>query len=250
MCFTVAVFRNNTLRTAEEYYKNLPAVSEKRIEIPEFPDYYFVSGFEFPNLAVLRHDRIQISRWGLVPAWIHDTQAATEIRAKTLNARGETIFEKPSFRKSVLSQRGILSVRGFFEWRDYNRQKYPYFIYAKEADSLNLGVIYDHWENNLNGQTETTFSIVTTPANTLMERIHNTKKRMPLILSPSDIEAWMDPYFSHPGIRKLIKPFDDNKMDAYTISKNANSPRIHRNQPEILNKVDYPELSWDSQSLF
>ncbi len=250
MCFTVAVFRNNVLHTAEEYYQNLPSVWDKKGDLTEFQDYFFVSGFEYPALPILRHDRIQMANWGLVPAWIHDKSAAVEIRSKTLNARGETVFDKPSFRKSVLSQRAVLTVKGFYEWREYHSQKYPYFIQSADTESLNLGVIYDHWENQLDGSVETTFSIITTHANPLMEMIHNTKKRMPLILDNKDVEAWMDPYYAYPSVQQLIKPFDERKMDAYTISRNANSPRNYRNTMEILSPVNYPELSWDSQSLF
>lgn len=236
--------------TAEDYYKNLPSVLDKIEDLPEFPDYFFVSGFEFPSLPILRHDRIQFAEWGLVPAWIHDKKEADEIKTNTLNARGETVFEKISFRKSILSQRAVLPIKGFFEWRDLNKFKYPYFIHSSESESLNLGVIYDLWEDLSNGKTTTTFSIVTTPANPMMEMIHNTKKRMPLILDDADMQAWMDPGFSHSGVQKLIKPFDEYKMKAYTLSKNVNSPRQNRNIPDILNPVAYPELSWESQSLF
>lgn len=248
MCFTVAVFRNNTLMTAQEYYDQLPQDWEQ--EVTDFPDQFFISGFSYPHLPILRHDRIQMASWGLVPAWVSEKEKALEIRSRTLNARGETVFEKPSFSKSILSQRGIFPVRGFYEWRDYNKLKYPYFIEGQDKTGLNLGVIYDHWEERQTGRIHTTFSIVTTPANPLMATIHNTKLRMPLVIDRKDMHAWLDPSFPHEKVRKLISPYPEEMMNAYTISRFANSSQNNRNVPGVMDHVSYPELTWDSQLLF
>ncbi len=146
-----------------------------------------------------------------------DSGSAAQLRTKTLNAVGETVFEKPSFRKSIRTQRCLLPVSGFFEWRDLNNKKYPYFIRATDNDLFSLGCIYDTWVDKTTGEMKSTFSILTTPANPLMEKIHNIKKRMPLIIKPDDEAKWINPALSVDEIKSLIQPLDEKSMSAYTI---------------------------------
>jgi len=242
MCFTVAIVRNNTLLTTEKYYDSLPDVWEKKYDLPEFPDYYFVSGFTHPQLPVIKEDGICLYEWGLIPSRVKDFKSAEEIRSKTLNAVGETIFQKPSFRKCIESRRCVLPVTGFFEYRDINGVKYPYFIQSTDNECLLLGSIYDSWINESTGEIRNTFSIVTTPANILMEKIHNLKKRMPLILSFENSYQWIDKSIDIQVIKNLIKPYNETKMKAYTISRVANNVRLNRNVPKILNEVLYSEI--------
>jgi len=242
MCFTVAIVRKGELITAQEYYSNLPVVRKKGVILPELPSYYLVSGFSHPKLAVVRQDGVFLHEWGLIPSWVKDQDTANDLRTKTLNAVGETVFEKPSFRKSVVSQRCLLPVSGFYEWRDVNGVKYPYYIQVTEQDYFSLGALYDTWINKVTGEIRNTFSIITTPANPLMEKIHNLKKRMPLILSPEDQMNWLDPDLNIGDIKDLIKPFPERKMKAYTISRTANSAKNNRDVPSIMDRVEYEEL--------
>lgn len=208
----------------------------------DLPTFYFVSGFSFPFLPVIRHDGLHLCQWGLVPHWAKDSAFADDIRSKTLNARGETVFGKPSFRGSITSKRCLLPVSGFFEWRAVNKMKYPYFIRLKEEQLFSLGCIFDTWTDRLTGEHRQTFSIVTTAANPLMETIHNLKKRMPLIIGREDEAAWADPGLDVREIKELIKPFDENRMEAWTVSRSLNSPRNQRDIPQALEKVVYEEL--------
>ena len=242
MCFTVAIVRKGELITAQEYYSNLPVVRKKGVILPELPSYYLVSGFSHPKLAVVRQDGVFLHEWGLIPSWVKDQDTANDLRTKTLNAVGETVFEKPSFRKSVVSQRCLLPVSGFYEWRDVNGVKYPYYIQVTEQDYFSLGALYDTWINKVTGEIRNTFSIITTPANPLMEKIHNLKKRMPLILSPEDQMNWLDHDLNIGNIKDLIKPFPERKMKAYTISRTANSAKNNRDVPSIMDRVEYEEL--------
>jgi len=242
MCFTVAIVRKGELITAQEYYSNLPVVRKKGLNLPELPSFYLVSGFSHPRLAVVRQDGVFLHEWGLIPSWVKDQDTANDLRTKTLNAVGETVFEKPSFRKCIVSQRCLLPVSGFYEWREVNGVKYPYYIQVTEQDYFSLGALYDIWINKDTGEIRNTFSIITTPANPLMEKIHNLKKRMPLILSPNDQMNWLEPDLNIRDIKEMIKPFPETKMKAYTISRIANSPRNNRDIPEILNRVEYEEL--------
>lgn len=242
MCFTVAILRKGELITAQEYYSSLPVVSKSGASIPELPYHYLVSGFSYPRLAIVKQDSVSLYEWGLVPSWVKDQKTADDIHSKTLNAVGETVFEKPSFRKSILSQRCLLPVSGFYEWREVNGVKYPYYIQLKEQDYFSLGSIYDTWINKDTGEIRNTFSIITTPANPIMEKIHNLKKRMPLILSTEDQLKWLDPDLKTEHIKELIKPFPDTDMKANTISRAAGNARNNRDIPEIMEKVEYEEL--------
>lgn len=243
MCFTVAIVRNNTLLTVEKYYDYLDEQDNLSTPLlPEFPDYYFVSGFVHPALPVIHEKGISMFQWGLVPSWTRNESDAREIRTKTLNAIGETLFEKPSFRKPALSQRCILPVTGFYEYRDFNGVKYPYYIYSADNQGFLLGGVYDTWINPATGETNKSFSIVTTPANSLMEKIHNLKKRMPLILPLSNSKLWVNSNTDAQLVKSLIQPYEARLMEAHTISLIANNTRLNRNIPEIMNKVNYPEL--------
>jgi len=242
MCFTVAIVRKGELITALEYYSNLPVVKSKGVILPEIPSFYLVSGFSHPRLAIVREDGVFLHEWGLIPSWVKNEAIADDLRSKTLNAVGETAFEKPSFRKSIASQRCLLPVSGFYEWRESNGIKYPYYIQLQEQDYFSLGSLYDTWINRETGEIRNTFSIITTPANPLMEKIHNLKKRMPLILSPDDEMKWLDSTLNTDSVKELIKPFPENRMKAYTISRIANNARTNRDIPEIMNRVEYEEL--------
>ena len=178
----------------------------------------------------------------MIPSWAKDTAGANEMKTKTLNCVGETAFEKPSFRKSVASKRCLLGINGFIEWRDFNKKKYPYFINVKTDKIFSLGCIYDDWVDRSTGEIKKTFSIVTTPANALMEKIHNIKKRMPLMIPGTQESKWIDPTLSKEDVQELIKPFQETEMDTYTFSTDANSAGNNRNVPAILNPVEYPEL--------
>lgn len=208
----------------------------------DLPIYYFVNGFSHPQLPVIVNDGIRLYQWGLVPFWSKDTAFADGIRSKTLNAKGETVFEKPSFRSSITVKRCLLPVSGFFEWREVNKVKVPYFIGVKDSALFSLGCINDSWTDRQTGEVRDTFSIITTPANPMMEKIHNLKKRMPLIIGRDDEAAWVDPDLDAAGIKRLIKPYHEDEMQAYTVSRFLNSPRNDRNVPEALEEVVYDGL--------
>jgi len=236
--------------TLDEYYSRLPLEKDKDIKMPELPVFYLVSGFTHPRLPIVRHDGLHLYEWGLIPSWIKDEQTANEIRNKTLNAVGDTAFDKPSFRKSIATQRCLLPINGFYEWRDINGLKYPYMIHTMDNEMFSLGAIYDTWLNRKTGELRNTFSIVTTPANPMMEKIHNLKKRMPLILPRENEIQWLDPDLKTERIRELIKPFPETKMSAYTISRQANNSGYNRNIPTIQDPVNYPELIEMENALF
>ncbi|WP_419033682.1 SOS response-associated peptidase, partial [Dysgonomonas gadei] len=148
---------------------------------------YHVNAFAHSLYPIVTDsDELQAFNWGLIPSWAKTEEQAKDIENMTINAKADTIFEKPSFRHSILSKRCIVPSTGFFEWRHEGSKKIPYYIRVKDEDIFSMAGIYDVWVNPSTGEIHHSFSIITTDANPLMEYIHNTKKRMPVILSPED----------------------------------------------------------------
>jgi|SRR5659263_8268 len=243
MCYNLSYLESKQQKYAERYKELLPGSTVKQAIQDKLPIYYFVSGFSHPLLPIVKHDGIFSFEWGLIPFWIKDNKAAKDIQDMTLNAVGETVFEKPSFRNSVNIKRCLLGINGFYEWRDANKVKYPYFIHTKSSDIFSVGCIYESWTDKNTGEIRNTFSILTTPDNPLLESIHNLKKRMPLILSQEDEKKWIDPKLTPAQINELIKPYAESDMAVFTVSQNVNSVWNNRNIPESIEKFDYPELS-------
>jgi putative SOS response-associated peptidase YedK len=190
-----------------------------------------VNGFNFPDYPVVTpNDEIQVFKWGLIPHWTKSADEATKIKAMTLNAKSETIFEKPSFRQSIFSRRCLIPSTGFFEWRHDVNKKTPYFIRLKEDEIFSMAGIYDEWADPQTGEISKTFSILTTSANPMMEYIHNSKKRMLVILPKNSENAWLFPNLKQKEITKLLVPFDEKKMESceveYFIRKNPKDTGI------------------------
>jgi len=160
---------------------------------------------------------LEMMKWGLVPSWAKDAR----IGNKMINARAETILEKPSFRKPLQSKRCLVPVSGFYEWHDTGQGKIPYHIYLKDEPVFALAGLYDTWLDP-DGQELDTYTIVTTSANSFMERLHN---RMPVILPQDREDMWLDPATPLSGLVSLMSPFAPQKMVAAPASQRVNSVR-------------------------
>lgn len=193
---------------------------------------YHVNAFTFPRYPIITSsDEVQVFNWGLIPFWVRSEEDATEIRKMTLNARADTIFEKPSFREPIMKKRCIVPSTGYFEWRHEGANKIPYYIYVKDEPIFSMAGIYDRWLDKDTEEEHETFSIITTDTNSLTDYIDNTKHRMPAILTREEEEKWLNPSLSKAEIASLLKPFDTEKMDAYVIrndflKKSPNDPTI------------------------
>lgn len=206
----------------------------------DYEVHYHANGFAHPKLAVISSGdslALRLYKWGLVPTWVKTPEDALKLSNQTLNAKSETIFEKPSFRDSIVKRRCVIPVEGFFEWKHVGKDKIPYFIHPKEHDYFLLAGIYANWKNPVSQELFTSFSIITTEANELMADIHNTKKRMPLIIDHKNLESWVRNDLPKSGIIELMQPCDDRNMAAYTISKKIGDPKINTNTPDITNQI-------------
>lgn len=216
---------------AARYGRNLSVV-EIAEKILKEQEQYRVNAFSFPECPIVTTEQeLQSFRWGLIPFWTKDEKLADEIKRMTLNARTDTIFQKPSFREPIRSKRCIIPSTGYFEWRHENGKKIPYYIYVKDEAIFSMAGIYDEWLNKVTGEIVNTFSIITTEANALTDYIHNTKHRMPAILSLENEEKWLNPALDRSDIEQLLLPFPADRMDAYIIDsdflkKSSDDPTI------------------------
>lgn len=238
MCFTISVKTENIEKIGRMYGEIFRSELEINFQENEtYTPYYFVSGFSFPKLPVIKNDGIDLFNWGLIPNWIYDNDKAMQHRNNTLNAVSETIFEKASFKDSIIGKRCIIPINGFFEWKTEGKDKIPYYIYPSESEFFSIGGIYNIWHNKQTNEQIKTFSILTTPANGLMSEIHNIKKRMPLIIPHDKEPNWVDSDATVFDIKELMCPFDKKQMKAHVISKLANSSKNNRDIPEIIQPV-------------
>lgn len=166
----------------------------------------YIVGFEYLNVPVILDTTPQIIstnyHWGLVPSWSKDL----DFRKNTLNARIETINEKPSF-KNIVQNRCLVVASSFFEWRwldEKGKQKEKYQIHNCDSESFAFAGLYDSWTDTRTGEIYNSFSIVTTEADQQMKFIHNHKGRMPIMLNIGDEKAWLDV---------------DNKVDDFAFPK-------------------------------
>jgi putative SOS response-associated peptidase YedK len=181
-------------------------------------------------------DKVSLLYWGLIPFWVKDEATALHIRLHTLNARAETVCNKPAFRHCVVTRRCLVLVDGFFEWRQVNGKKYPYCIKLKDNIPFALAGIWDTWHDMK------TFSVITTEANSLMAEIHNTSKRMPVILTRANENRWLDSSLPPDEVKLILKPYDPAEMYAYPVDRSIIKMGLNTTDPSILNETQYEDL--------
>lgn len=212
-----------------------------------FGPIFVQSAFDHPLWPVMTGDKpgeLQLFSWGLIPSWVKDEQAAMKIRTSTVNARIETVQEKPSFRSAVRKSRCLIPADGFYEFRELNKKKYPYFITLKGEEPFFMAGLYESWTNRETGEVVQTFSILTTEANELMGKIHNRKLRMPVILASGMAGQWLD-LSRIPD--DFSVPFPSAGMQAWTVSRRLVSRSEERNAPESVVPHLYPEVQMADQ---
>jgi putative SOS response-associated peptidase YedK len=194
----------------------------------QYVPYYHISGFDAPSLPAITYENPKLIQ--LIP-W------KSKAEFNTLNAKSETLFD--TYFKSFTDRRCLILVSGFFEHRDFNKKKYPYFVKPKSGKGFAIGGIVSK---------DNTLSIITTPANPLMAKIHNTKLRMPLILPKDSYSKWLSKDLMKEEVKDLMLPYPENEMDAYTISTMITKKGIDTNVEEVLKRVHFAEL--DAPTLF
>lgn len=172
-------------------------------------------------LAVLVEEgerRVALLRWGLIPSWAKDPS----IGSKTINARGETVAEKPTFRAAFRHRRCLIVADGFFEWRrEAGGNKTPLYIRLKGGAPMAFAGLWERWAPP-EGAAVRSCTIITTEANATMRAIHD---RMPVILPPEAWDLWLDPKMTDPAVLKpLLRAIADDALETHPVSKAVNSP--------------------------
>ncbi len=205
------------------------------IEEVDLPDQYNIAPTSIV-LAVVADPkpRWTMLRWGLVPGWAKDI----EIGNRLINARCETIAEKPSFRSAFRRRRCLIPAAGYYEWLRSGNTRDPWFYCLSDGTEMALAGIWEHWQSPDGSEIET-FALITTAANALAAEVHH---RMPVILHPEDWRLWLD--HSTEDIRNqlpLLKPYDGDDFTGFRVSRKVNS--VRNDGPDLIEPVsDTPDL--------
>ena len=174
-------------------------------------------------------------RWGLIPSWAKDAA----IGARMINARGETVAEKPAFRAAFRRRRCLVPMKGFYEWKKTASGKMPYYIHLTNEDIFAVAGLYEYWPGRDGAEPVESYTIITTEANDMMAKLHD---RMPVILAEKDHAAWLDPKNEGKGtLQALLKPYPPGEMLAYPVSTRVNNPK--NDDPELFSPAgSMPDL--------
>lgn len=192
-----------------------------------------------PTMPVLRADQraaFSKMRWGLIPHWSNEET----LKFNTANAAIEGITGKASYRKPIASQRCLVPADGFFEWRHEGGIKYPYFIHLPGEELFAFAGIFDEWINKETGEVIESYSILTKEANPFMAKIHNVKKRMPILVGEEDYDEYLHETDTKGLVDKLQNHWNQPELVGHTISKSFQRMAPGEEQREAF---EYPELA-------
>lgn len=182
------------------------------------------------KVAVIRLDqagekRLDYLQWGLIPSWAKESS----IGSKMINARSETVAEKPAFRQALRQRRCIVPASGFYEWKQEGKRKHPLYISLGDSTLMAFAGLWDAWRAPDGGIIESC-TILTTAANEMIEPFH---QRMPVILHPDQHDAWLDPKLAEPAkLADLFRPYPAQQMQMWPVSPLVNS--VKNNSRELL----------------
>lgn len=202
----------------------------------------FQSSFEFePNFnaapgqqlpVVINNDgtlEVRLMHWGLIPGWL---KPGEKPKVTPINARSETLTEKPMFRNLVKRHRCIVPSSGFYEWKRIGGTPQPYYIYLADEPVMLMAGLFDYRLNS-DGELEGSHTILTCASNDVMAEVHD---RMPVILHPDDVKLWMDEDVTEVGpLESLLQPVANDEIEMYPVSTAVNS--VKNNSPALLEPV-------------
>lgn len=171
--------------------------------------------------------QFQLLRWGLIPSWAKDPA----IGSRLINARSETVTEKPSFRAAFRQRRCLVLADGFYEWQRQERKKQPFYFRLQDGQPFAFAGLWERWKAP-NGEAIESCTILTTEANELLRPIHD---RMPVILDPNDYKLWLDPVQKPEPLQQLLRPYRSEAMTTYPVSTQVNNP--NNNSPECITEI-------------
>lgn len=211
MCGRYVVNTTKEILKKKFKVKDVPDVKLERFNIAPTQDVIAVRSFEGER-------EITTLRWGLIPSWAKDEKMAS----KMINARSETVTEKPSYRQAFQKRRCLIPTSGFYEWQKSKDGKQPFYFYMKENDLFAFAGLWESWRNTESEIIETC-TILTTEANEVLKPVH---ERMPVIISESYYDLWLDEDARRqPERLELLRPFSASEMSSHPVSTLVNSPQ-------------------------
>ncbi len=187
---------------------------------PDLPPRYNIAPSQ--QIAAVRQqnggDReLTFLQWGLIPSWSKDPA----IGYKMINARSETVHEKPSFKQAFLARRCIIPASGFFEWEKVGKEKVPHYIHLRDGDVMSLAGLWERWKSPEGRELETC-TILTTAANSLIKKVHD---RMPVILHRAEFDIWLNREIDDINrLTELFHPYPSDQLEEYVVTKAVSSP--------------------------
>ncbi|MFH0918868.1 MAG: SOS response-associated peptidase [Fibrobacterota bacterium] len=203
-----------------------PETLAARFKVVVDPSQYTITYNAAPTqtLPVITNEapeKISFFRWGLIPFWAKDKS----IGNKMINARAETLHEKPAFREGLKKRRCLIPASGFYEWKKDGNHKQPYFIGLEGKEVFAFAGLWDSWSDPSNQETTHSFTIITTETNERLKPIHN---RMPVILAQKAEQTWLTGELP----KEELKAFPSDKMKAFTVSTRVNS--VSHNSADLM----------------
>ena len=175
------------------------------------------------TIAVVRHlpgkdiRQLDMLRWGLIPHWAKDMK----IGYKMINARGETLDQKPSFRPALKKRRCLIAADGFYEWKHSGKTKQPFYVQLKKGGVFGFAGLWESWLGP-EGNIVKSCTIITTSPNELIREVHD---RMPVIIHPDQYETWLEDSPSVQSLHELLVPYPADEMKIYQVGSEVNSPQ-------------------------
>jgi len=202
------------------------------------PRYNLAPGQYAPLITQEAPNMIRFYVWGLIPYWAKDRK----IGYKLINARAETLWEKPAFRRAARNSRCLVLADGFYEWKkNTGKYKQPYRIGLKEEGIMTFAGITERWKDPQTGEYVNSFAIITTEPNELTAELHD---RMPAILDQEAARKWLDPAMEQTALQALLCPFPADKMKAYPVSPAVGN--VKNDFPELLQPYQPPPSLFES----
>jgi len=243
MCYHKSL--TNSIDYLSDYYS--ASYSDVMAEI--YTPHYHENGFDFqtsPIITAERKNELLPYNWGLIPWWTKSLNDGLRLRVQTLNCISEEMYDKPSFRDAAVeNKRCLIPCSGFFEWRwldEKGKSKVPYYLSIPNQPLFSIAGLYSRWKDRTTDQELFTYTVLTTKANQLMEKVHNSKKRMPVIIPRQYEQDWLNPSLTKDDVIALCQPFDTSMMEGHTISKLITSKTEETDVPKVMEPQVYQEV--------